>query len=156
MKLFILRHGQAVNNQAGTKDFDKKLSEKGILETIKIADYLKDKNIEQIIHSSANRTSETAAIVDQIIHVDEMNHNNSLYLADSTTIKNVISDIGMHKSLLYIGHNFGISDFACEITGHDITMSTCMLIEVDMEIDSWKLLSSETGILKTITEPKDL
>ena len=156
MKLFILRHGKAVNIKEGSKDFDKKLSEEGILQAIKIADYLKDKQIQQIIYSSATRTSETASIIDQIIHVDEIDFDDSLYLADSQTIKDVISEFGNKENLLYVGHNFGISDFTGEITGHNINMSTCMLIEVEMEIDDWKLLSNETGILKKITEPNNL
>lgn len=156
MNLFILRHGKAVDNSQGLKDYDRKLSESGILQAVKIADFLKNKNIDQIISSAAPRAFETASIVDQIVKADYFDEDNDLYLADSQTIKSKISIAAHEKNVLYVGHNFGISDLASELSGQDISMSTCMLIELELQIDDWQLLSNHMGIIKSITEPKQL
>tara|TARA_B100000809_G_scaffold215030_1_gene220093 strand:+ start:70 stop:540 length:471 start_codon:yes stop_codon:yes gene_type:complete len=156
MNLFILRHGKAVNGEQDLKDFDRQLSEKGILQAIKIGDYLRDKNINQIICSSAPRAFETATIVDQIIKAADFEEDSRLYLADSNTIKHKISTTANANNVLYVGHNFGISDFASHISGQKIDMTTCMVIELDLQIDDWDLLSENIGVIKNITEPNQL
>jgi hypothetical protein len=35
-------------------------------------------------------------------------------------------------------------------------MTTCMVIELDLQIDNWDLLSANIGIVKNITEPNQL
>ena len=156
MNLFILRHGKAVNSEQGLKDFDRKLSEKGILQAVKIGDFLKDKHIDQIICSSAPRAFETATIVDQLIKAPHFEEDKDLYLADSTTIKDKISTSAKSDTILYVGHNFGISDFTSEISGQNIDMTTCMVVELELQIDDWKLLSNDIGVVKNITEPNQL
>jgi len=156
MNLFILRHGTAVNSEQDLKDFDRKLSEDGILQAIKIADFLKNENIEQIICSSAIRAFETANIVDQIIKVDLFEDFKTLYLADLKTIKSVIAEIAVKKNVLFVGHNFGISDLATDLTGKSIQLSTCMLVKTELEVQNWSLISNDTCTLKSITEPNSL
>ena len=156
MKLFVLRHGQAENARQGVKDFDKKLSEYGILQAIKIGDFLKESSINQIICSAAIRTSETEAIVNDFIKIDNVKYIDELYLATADVIKQTICDLATEQCVLYIGHNFGISDFVTEICGQDISMSTCMLVELDVEFDDWQLLSYNSAFLKKITEPNQL
>lgn len=156
MNLFILRHGEAVNSGVGLNDFNRKLSENGILQAVKIADYLKNEHIQQIICSNALRAYETASIVDEIIKSDSFLDFKELYLADSHTIKSFISEHATKDNVLFVGHNFGISDFVSELSGEQITMSTCMLVKFEMEIDDWKLLSNGTGLIKTKIEPNQL
>ncbi len=156
MKLFILRHGRAENAEQGVKDFDRKLAEEGILQAVKIGDFLKESPIFQIICSAAVRTSETEAIVNEFLKIDDVSYVDELYLASSEVIKNTICNLAIGQNVLYIGHNFGISDFASELSGQTINMSTCMLVELDIQVDSWTLLSDETGVLKQITEPNQL
>lgn len=156
MKLFVLRHGQAVNASQNVKDFDKQLAEDGILQAIKIGDFLKEIEINQIICSSAIRTSETEAIVNEFLKVDDVIYVDELYLASSEVIKNTICNLATEQNILYIGHNFGISDFVSELSGQTINMTTCMLVELDIQVNRWELLSNDTGVLNQITEPNQL
>jgi len=156
MKLFILRHGKAESATQGVKDFDKKLAENGILQSVKIGDFLKDSEITQIICSSAVRASETEAIVNEFLKIDNVSYVDELYLASSEIIKNRICNLAIDQNVLYIGHNFGISDFVSELSGHSLNMTTCMLVELDIQVDDWTLLSRDTGVLKQITEPNQL
>jgi len=156
MNIFILRHGDTENVCVGQKDFGRKLSENGVLEAVKIGDYLKELNIDQIICSSAVRAVETQAIVNEFVKTDHVDFYDNLYLASFETIINSINMNAFGENVLYIGHNFGISDFASHLCDHEILMSTCMLIELEVLVDEWRLLSTNTGLLKTITEPNKL
>ena len=156
MNLFILRHGDANNSEEGQKDFDRTLSETGVLHAIKIGDFLKDKSIGQIISSKGTRAAETAEIVNQFVKTDYIDFDEQLYLADSPTIFNTIANVGLKKNILFVGHNFGISDFASSLINEDLTLSTCMLLEVEITLNNWEHLSSKTGILTEITDAKQL
>jgi phosphohistidine phosphatase len=156
MNLFILRHGDTNNATEGQKDFDRTLSETGILHAVKIGDFLKDKSIGQIISSQGVRAQETAEIVNQFIKTDYIDFDEQLYLADSATILNTITNLGLKQNLLFVGHNFGISDFASDLIGEHLTLDTCMLLEIELTVDNWELLSSSTGILTQITDAKHL
>jgi len=156
MNLFILRHGTAVNSEKDLQDFERKLCENGILQAVKIADFLKNKNIEQIISSSATRAFETATIIDQIIKVDLFSEFEKLYLADLNTIKAILAETAVKENVLFVGHNFGISDLVTHLTGESLVLSTCMLIETKLEVDNWYMLSNDTCIVKNITEPNNL
>jgi phosphohistidine phosphatase len=156
MKLFVLRHGQAENAKQGIKDFNKKLTENGILQAIKIGDFLKDFTIDQIICSAAVRTSETEAIINEFLKIDDVSYVDELYLASSEVIKNTICNLAIEQNVLYIGHNFGISDFVRDISDQDINMTTCMLAEIEIQGNEWNLLSNGIGELKRITEPNQL
>ena len=156
MKLYVLRHGQAENTKHGIKDFDKKLAEHGILQAIKIGDFLKEIQIDQIVCSSAVRTSETGAIVNEFLKIDDVSYIDDLYLASSEVIKNTICNLATEENVLFIGHNFGISDFVSELSEQEVNMTTCMLVELDIEVEEWILLSNGTGVVKQIIEPNQL
>ena len=156
MNLFILRHGDTNRAKEGQSDFDRSLSETGILHAIKIGDFLKDKYVGQIISSNAIRTTETTEIVNQFIKTDDISFDQKLYLSDSATILNTISNLGFKKNILFVGHNFGISDFSSDLIGEHLTLDTCMLLDIELTVNNWKLLSSNTGILKQIIDAKQL
>mgnify|MGYP000692876579 CR=1 FL=1 len=156
MKLYVLRHGKAEKAKQGVKDFDKKLEENGILQAIKMGDYLKDVKIDQIICSSAVRTFETEAIVNEFLKIDNVVYLDELYLASSQVIKEAICDMANGTNVLYIGHNFGISDMVSELCEQDITMSTCMLAEIDILVERWDLLMKGAAQLINVTEPNQL
>jgi len=156
MNFFVLRHGKAENIRDNLKDFDRGLSEKGKKQAHKIGQFLADKGIEQIISSSAKRTKETTSIVNDYIKSNDITFVDELYLADVSTIKEKISILAKKDIVLYVGHNFGISDLVSDLSGQQITLSTCQLAYFTMEIDDWRLLSANTGILKELITPKQL
>jgi phosphohistidine phosphatase len=156
MIFFILRHGKAEDSRGNLKDFDRHLSEKGEKQAHKMGQFLADKGIEQIISSSAQRTKGTTNIVNEYLKVDDVTFVNELYLADLSTIKENISTLAHKDKVLYVGHNFGISDLVSDLSGEYIGLSTCQLAYFEMEVDDWQHLSSETGSLIDIISPKQL
>lgn len=156
MIFFILRHGKAEDSRENLKDFDRHLSAKGEKQAHKMGQFLADKGIEQIISSSAQRTQDTTSIVNGYLKVNDVTFINELYLADLATIKENISTLAHKDKVLYIGHNFGISDLVSDLSGQNIGLSTCQLAYFEMEVDDWQHLSSETGSLIEIISPKQL
>jgi phosphohistidine phosphatase len=156
MKLFILRHGKAEDIKENLKDFDRKLSSKGVKQAHKLGRYLSTFKIEQIISSSANRTKETTEIVNEYCHTKTIMFDKDLYLADVNTIKKKIAKLATKENVLFVGHNYGISDLVTDLTGHDTNLSTCALAIVDLQINDWGYLAGGTGILEQIIIPKQL
>ena len=156
MIFFILRHGKAENAQQNQKDYDRPLSSKGKEQAHKMGQFLADKGIEQIISSSAQRTKDTTSIVNEYLKVNDITFVDELYLADLSTIKEKISTLAHKDKVLYVGHNFGISDLVSDLSGQRIGLSTCELAYFNMEVDNWHHLSSETGSLIEIISPKQL
>jgi phosphohistidine phosphatase len=156
MIFFILRHGKAEDSRENLKDFDRHLSKKGEKQAHKMGQFLADKGIEQIISSSAQRTMDTTLIVNEYLKVDDITFVNDLYLADLSTIKENISTLARKNKVLFVGHNFGISDLVSDLSGQYIGLSTCQLAYFKMEVNDWQHLSSETGSLIEIISPKQL
>ena len=156
MKLYILRHGKAVEPSENIKDFNRSLSEKGINQADKIGQFLRDKKIGQIISSSAVRTKETCLIINNYIYCSNISYHDDLYLSSSQTILENICLNGKSDNLLFVGHNFGISDFVSDLSNENMTLSTCMLVELNIEIDNWKMLSSGLGAIQKTIKPNSL
>jgi len=156
MIFFILRHGKAEDSRVNLKDFDRHLSQKGVKQAHKMGQFLADKGIEQIISSSAQRTKDTTNIVNEYLKVNDITFLEELYLADLSTIKEKISNLAHKEKVLYVGHNFGISDLVSDLSGQNISLTTCELAYFSMEFDDWNYLSSETGSLIEIISPKQL
>ncbi|MBK9191449.1 MAG: histidine phosphatase family protein [Crocinitomicaceae bacterium] len=147
LRLFLLRHGKATNNQGDTIDFNRQLNKKGQVQVNQIGYILKEKHfkIEAILSSSAVRTSETAEIVNHYLKLPQIHFDRELYLAECLTILKQINLTKGVKNLLYVGHNNGISELAAYLSGKSFTMSTAELIVLEFDFDSWNMVSTNTG-----------
>ena len=71
MKIYLIRHGETtgdVENRYGG-NYDDHLTEKGINQSKKLANKLKNKGIQIIYHSPRIRATETSKIVNKILKV---------------------------------------------------------------------------------------
>ncbi len=156
MQIFILRHGKAKDAIPNQKDFDRPLSGKGEKQINKIGKYIADKGITQIISSSAKRTTQTTEIANTYMDVKKVSFFEDLYLTDAATIKEKIADFAEDEKVLFVGHNFGISDFVGALTDQHVTLSTGMLAIVSLDIKDWSHLTFGLGHLDDIISPKTL
>ena len=156
LNLYLLRHGKAANAKTNQSDYDRPLNKKGIVQINQIGYILgqSSKKIEQIISSSAQRTKETSEITNNYLNLPNISYHDDLYLAQHIDIISKISDLATEKSVLYVGHNFGISDLVSYLVGDIYSMTTGMLIEIEFEFDDWKMISSSSGSLKNIQQPR--
>lgn len=155
LKLFLLRHGKAVNAEEGVDDFKRGLNKKGVAQINQLGIYLEELNtiIDEIVSSSAIRTKETAEIANHFIELGKITYAEELYLASQNEILKYISENVNGKNVLYVGHNFGISELASFLVDQPISMSTGMLVEIELNIAEWKELGKGKGKMKRFIQP---
>ncbi len=156
LKLFVLRHGTAVNPGSEPRDFDRKLNKKGTAPVNQIGYILKNDalKIDQVIVSGAKRTLETAEIVNYYLEIPLHYSNDDLYLASRETIQQFLVEQGEKKSILLVGHNFGLSGFVNHLTEGDLLLSTSMLVQINFNFDDWNKLGPGTGKIERVIEPQ--
>lgn len=155
LHLYLLRHGKAVKYKNSDTDFQRKLNKKGSAQTNVLGFQLKAEGFQadEIISSGAIRTRETTAIVNHHLGIDEVSHFNELFLASKDVILHHIIKYAKHDKVLFVGHNFGISDLANYLTEEAITMSTSCFLEIQFELDDWNLVTAGTGTIVRMIEP---
>jgi phosphohistidine phosphatase len=153
--LYLLRHGKASKTSITGKDYDRPLNTKGIAQINQIGFILDQEKvrIDHFMSSAATRTAQTADIMHHYLKEPEINFTESMYLASSEEIYKQIVDHGLGQKLLYVGHNFGISDLASFLVGQDITMSTGAMIEISFNFDQWREIGENKGKLVRLIQP---
>jgi len=147
LKLFLLRHGKATKFIDQASDFMRALNKQGTAQVNQIG-YILCQNkteISQIISSDAQRTVETAEIVNFYLKLKPIEFRTDLYLAKYGLILHQIGLTGKGKNILYVGHNNGISDLASYLTGKQIDLSTSQLVEIHFDLDSWQEITKDSG-----------
>ena len=155
-KIFLLRHGKAANPKEGQDDYDRPLNKKGIAQ-INLVGYelnVPENNIGLIITSSALRTKETTEIANFHLNISKIKFDKNLYLATHDVIFHQVKQMADCKEILYVGHNFGIGDFATYLTGEAISMSTGMVVEISLDIENWSQLEKDCGTITNTFVPK--
>jgi phosphohistidine phosphatase len=145
--IFLLRHSDA-KTKGVPSDFERELSLIGRKRVQDLAKRVSDNiTLDKIYYSSAKRTTETFRIL-RFNRFPSIN-SDKLYLAEKNELIDFIMDLpDSLQKVLIIGHNNGLSELASYITSESIYLSTCEFIEIGLEIESWKYISSGIGILK--------
>ena len=156
LKLFVLRHGKAIKPQENIRDFDRYLNKKGTAQVNQVGYILRETQAEivQIITSGARRTSETAEIMNYYLQTDNIIYDDELYLTSYTEILRLLAQHATAKSVLLVGHNFGLSHFVNYLTDDQLNLSTSMLVEINFNFDDWNMLSASTGTIEQIIVPQ--
>ncbi len=127
-RLFLFRHAQAAWAEPGMRDFDRKLSDKGVLEAQKISAELRARDLlpNKIICSSAVRAKQT---FEQINKDGEFSNavtfDPELYSTDAPGYLEVAAASNHDGDLMLIGHNPMLEDLALGLgqTGNDVAYS---------------------------------
>jgi phosphohistidine phosphatase len=140
--LLLLRHAKAIDGGVLILDQDRPLSNSGVEDAKKLGKYLLKKSfdIDLILSSSAIRAISTAQIVANKLGYKQkhLEVEERLYMADVEVMLRLISLIPKKvDTLMIVGHNPGMSSLASTLTGASISMSTCALIELALEIKNW-------------------
>ncbi len=145
--LFLLRHAKAISGGVLIPDQDRPLADSGIKDAKKLGNYLLKKSFDfdLILSSPAIRAITTAQIVTNKLGYKQKHLavEKCLYAADVDVILKLISSVPKKvDSLMIVGHNPSMYALASTLTGEPISMSTCALIELTLEIKSWDQVSS--------------
>ena len=141
--LYLLRHSDAVNS--ADNDYNRKLSHLGKDKAHHfLTKFSTEFSFDLVLCSSANRTKETLNLLE--LKQTEILFYDSLYLAEKEMLLAEIEKVPVRISnLLIIGHNNGLSDLAIYLTGSNIHLSTCQMVQIQLETNAWNLLGQETG-----------
>lgn len=120
-QLLLLRHAETESAPPGSKDFDRALTERGRREAAEAATVIAaaQLSIDAMLVSPARRTRETAMLVAGGLGLElEQDLVAQLYLAAPEELLRVLSTrAGGSSVVLLVGHNPGISELACHLSG---------------------------------------
>ena len=137
-----MRHAKAESATLQFSDEDRALTPKGVDDAKKLATKLVKKDIEfdLILTSPAIRAITSAQIIaNRLDQKQSLRVEKKLYQADSTTLLAIVGKLHKKiKSILLVGHNPELEDFAAYMTGESVSMQTCSLIEFTFELKDWK------------------
>ena len=162
-ELIFVRHAKSDWGTEFLKDVDRPLNERGYTDAYFMSKwFLKNKKLpEVILSSSATRALNTALI---FVRTFEFNMNN-FFINETiyeSSVSNLISVVQQQntaiKTLMVFGHNTCITE-TCNLLTDDVffdNVSTCGIVHLKFEIDSWKELGNKKGSLVFYQLPKDL
>tara|TARA_A100001011_G_scaffold108350_1_gene114948 strand:- start:6036 stop:6530 length:495 start_codon:yes stop_codon:yes gene_type:complete len=158
-RLYVVRHADSSWDNRLLSDFERPLSNKGHLEAQQISDYLINKNykVDFIIHSSAERTTETAKYIHQ-----NLSKNNALKIFSEkllylTEVNDVIKILNIYlkdyQSILYVGHNPTITSLVNYISNANIDHIPSSGLSV-IDINKYRLQKSSGDLIEFIYPKK--
>ncbi|HEX4408545.1 MAG TPA: histidine phosphatase family protein [Xanthobacteraceae bacterium] len=161
----LLRHAKTERTAPSGRDRDRKLILRGHADAPIIGAYMARHGFipELASVSPATRAQETWALVaPYFIKEPQMRTDPRIYNATVENLAAVVSEAGKARSLLLVGHNPGLHDFARnlittdEIRAHQDVyekLPTSGLVVIDLPIDDWALLHRQSGRLERFIYP---
>lgn len=155
MKIHLLRHAKTEQLSNSGKDFDRKLMERGILQSKEMAAVLAKNKIQEmeVWCSTAKRTRQTFSYLSDILHPSKLTFSEDLYLCEQEEFLSKLWNENQTNDLFIIGHNDGLSDLATYFADELIHLSTCEYICFSFNADSWMELSRGTGTIEQRFRP---
>lgn len=141
--LYIMRHAKASWDYPELPDYDRPLTESGMINSKKIATELQNRNVsvELIICSYAKRSHDTARIIATGINypVEQIEVCNDIYEGDTDDFFKLIFQVNDDiTSLMIVGHNPTVTQFVNLFvkTRIDI-LPTSGLFSLNFETENW-------------------
>jgi phosphohistidine phosphatase len=168
-RLILLRHVKSAWSEFGKRDHERTLAARGREAAPRIGAYMASHALEPdlVVCSTAARARETYDLVGPAFaSAPPVVYDERLYDAGPDRILAVIKDTGdgVH-SLLVVGHNPGLKDFAeMMVAAGDTTMRrklaeklpTGGMVVIDFPVDSWSALNAHSGRLDRFVVPRTL
>ncbi len=159
--IYIVRHAKSDWSIEGMADIDRPLNERGYTDAHKIGKVLKSKgHIPQaMISSPAIRALSTALIIAEELEFPKQKLLIEPLFYDTSKLdylkilKSLNDDI---QSVAIYGHNPIVSDLSSFLTVKTIEMPTCAVVQLQISVDKWSMLSHENVVLLQILSPKHL
>ncbi|MDE0478858.1 MAG: histidine phosphatase family protein [Gammaproteobacteria bacterium] len=159
--LFLLRHAKSSWDYPKLRDFERPLAPRGDREVpIMGKRFLgRESSVDCIISSPAVRARSTAKLMAEAIGfpIDEVVSNPDLYFCGTSMYLKAASLVEDNfDSVMLVGHNPTITDFANEMANADIAnIPTCGLVELSLPIDHWSEIKRGDSTLMEFDFPKN-
>ena len=169
MRLMLLRHAKADKAEADTRDQDRPLNARGQRDAAAMGAYLLRHRLlpDLSLSSPAKRTRQTwEALAQQLSGTAPARFDERLYDASAEAIRTVIRETDARVgTLIVIGHNPGLHDFACRvIASGDVearealreALPTAGLVVISLAGPAWRDLHFHGGRLEHFVTPRSL
>lgn len=171
--IYLLRHAKSDWGDPGVKDHDRPLNARGREAAPAMAGYIKAKRYvpNLVLCSTARRTVETLELVKPMLSAGvAVKFEEGLYLAEPSQLMERLRRVEDRvASVMFIGHNPGIAQFAIGLSAAPENaeqeklhrrmrekFSTCALAVVTIAAKSWRDVRAGRGTLVDFMRPKDL
>jgi len=160
-RVTLLRHAKSSHHDLSLNDHDRPLNPRGERDAPVMGRRLTHKGGRPtlILTSTAVRARQTSRLFAQAIGypIEFIQSERELYLADPDTILDVVAgQDNAFNDLVVCGHNPGITEFACDLSGARIdNVPTCGLVMLEAAIDSWDELGRSRCELIDFDYPKN-
>ncbi len=159
-RLYLIRHAKSSWKNPDLADFDRPLNKRGKENAPFMGRRLRKYNVKPdlLLSSPAKRALKTAKLIAGEIDFPKENivTEELIYEAGVRTLVQVIQNLedSFHQVMLF-GHNPGFTALAECLTAYEVyNIPTCGIFCVDFEIDSWKKVAKDVGIVKFFDYPK--
>jgi len=159
-QLTLLRHAKSSWDDAGMRDRDRPLNERGERDAPAMGRRLAKRGARPtlILTSPAVRARRTAQIVAREIGYPQefIQREDDLYLASPDGIVDVVArQDSSFRDLVICGHNPGLTELANRLTGAGIdNVPTTGVVVIGLELASWSDLDGATGELLLFDYPR--
>jgi len=173
--LSLLRHAKSSWDDAVSTDFDRPLNGKGKKAAKLIGTWMASEKLvfDKVIASPAERVVETIAGVEKGYGRPlDPTWDRRIYLASTATLLDVLREnSGNADHILVVGHNPSMEDIATNLVSNAddaknsgnpllselyLKYPTGTFAQIEMEIDDWQEIGSQTGKLLHFKRPRDL
>lgn len=119
---------------------------------------LHDKKVvpDIILSSPALRAKTTAEIIAKKIGFEkEIVYKKDIYEASATTLHKILTKVEDKTSIVFLfGHNPSLNELAENYTHFNENISTCAVVEIEFDCNSWADISAENARLASFDYPK--
>jgi phosphohistidine phosphatase len=159
-RLVLVRHAKSSWSDPGAADFDRKLNKRGKRDAPFMAEKLAERGVraDLIISSPAKRAKKTAQHMANGIGYEssKIYYTADAYSFSATDLFEIIRKIDdKYGEVLFVGHNFGITDLAEQLTGETLmSIPTAGIVSMISTITSWAEIRPHCATLQFFDFPK--
>lgn len=159
-RLVLVRHAKSSWSDPGAADFDRKLNKRGKRDAPFMAEKLADRGVhaDLIISSPAKRAKKTARYMAKGIGYEsgKIYYTAEAYSFSAKDLFEIIRKIDdKYDQVLFVGHNYGITDFAEQLTGETLmSIPTAGIVAMTSKITSWSEIRPGCSTLEFFDFPK--
>lgn len=159
--LLVLRHAKSSWSKPGMADHDRPLNDRGKRDAPRMGRLLQSAGLvpDMIVCSTAKRAIRTAEkVAKHCAFPSHIDATSDFYLARADRYIEYVSLLGGDADrVMVVGHNPGVEDLVCALTGSFETMPTAALAQIDFDLDRWEDLRLDSpGQLVNLWRPKEL
>ncbi len=150
-QLMVVRHAKAGWGDPSLADFQRPLNERGISDSLVMAQHLLDKSIvpHYIVSSPALRALTTAKQFAKTLGIKTAGFatDKCIYEANSDTLLDIVWGLDdRHDKIMLVGHNPGLSDMVRLLVAQNVDeLSTCEVIAIQFDCDQWQKIDLRSG-----------